>query len=109
MIIDHRFTYSKLKELFLTAPFPEHFGVPCELVEKKHQRTAWRRLKRLEVDFCAGALLILCVTFVLASLLSLMLLLNLTVGFGLTGGAGAIPLLRVILILNVLSPRTISC
>ena len=47
----------------------------------------------------------LCVTFVLASLLSLMLLLNLTVGFGLTGGAGAIPLLRVILILNVLSPR----
>ena len=42
----------------------------------------------------------LCVTFVLASLLSLMLLLNLTVGFGLTGGAGAIPLLRVILILN---------
>ena len=56
MIIDHRFTYSKLKELFLTAPFPEHFGVPCELVEKKHQRTACRRLKRLEVDFCAGAL-----------------------------------------------------
>ena len=48
-------------------------------------------------------------TFVLPSLL-LVLPLNLTVGFGLTGGAGAIPLLRVILILHLnLSPKLCPC